>query len=494
MTKLDDILKEPISWQTAATDPDLRMFLNDLQANIMKGHGRHHTGNMFLSFAGMKPHDVAAIVRTLGQHCTSAYQQLRTNKRYPPHLDGGAVRCLFLSASGYTALAASQPQDSAFLQGMSNRPNLQDPPRSEWNPAGWHDGLPLPDAMFLIAHSDPKHVTAELESAEGWLNGTGVRILVIERGLQQTRTFKGGGEQGVEHFGYVDGRSQPLFLKEDIDHEPMRKWKAQFSPSQFIVADPNGRTALSAGSYFVFRKLEQKVRDFNAAETTLAKALFGPNPDQKQLDRAGAMVVGRFENGTPLVLSPEEKEEAPVNDFNFDEDQESAVCPFHAHIRKTNPRGDVKRALGKPDDVEDHPDRDPIMARRGITYGAERPKTADKSEFADDGQEPNADVGLLFMAYMASIVKQFEFTQQSWVNNVRFVGQLDAAKGRPPTGIDPVIGQDKTNDPATHVHTYLDGWTAGAKPVEFSFAGFVKMQGGEYFFAPSLSFLRSVGL
>ena len=32
------------------------------------------------------------------------------------------------------------------------------------------------------------------------------------------------------------------------------------------MPDPNGRNALSAGSYFVFRKLEQNVRGFNARD------------------------------------------------------------------------------------------------------------------------------------------------------------------------------------------------------------------------------------
>ncbi|MEO3473278.1 hypothetical protein AAFN86_15525 [Roseomonas sp. CAU 1739] len=464
MATLQTILGQPIRWQAAPGDADLALFLGDLQANILKGHGRHHTGNLFLSFAGMTPDDVAAVLRTLGQNCTSAYSQLRKNRRQPPYLDGGTVMCVFLSAGGYRALGplATLPPGEAFAADMPARQAiLSDPPRSAWQAAGWTEGLPAPDAMVLVADAREQQVTAALEAVEGWLNGTGVRVLVVERGRQQTRVFKhGAAAEGVEHFGYVDGRSQPLFLEEDLAKEPQAQWSARFNPSQFIVADPNGRTPLSAGSYFVFRKLEQNVRGFKKAEEDLAAALGLVGEDA---ERAGATIVGRFEDGTPIVLSEDATQDPPPNDFTFDADTNGAKCPFHAHIRKTNPRGDVKRQFGLPDASGD---RNPIMARRGITYGHRRRK-ADDTDFADpEGQEPTGDVGLLFMAYMASIEAQFEFTQQSWANNEDFV--------RPGTGVDPVIGQG-----------------AGAKPL--GFGGFVKMLGGAYFFAPSLSFLRSVG-
>lgn len=480
MTALTKILDHPIDWTTAATDATMRAFLDDLQANIVKGHGRHQTGHIFIGFGGMGADAVAAVVRTLGQHCTSAHRQLRTNRRYAPHLDAGVVRCLFLSGSGYAALGkhAKTPPGDAFRAGMeASGGKLADPPRPDWG-VGWRG--PKPDAMFLIADTDVDVVTAELEAAEGWLGDAGAHVLFVERGLQQTRSFRPGFPEGVEHFGYVDGRSQPLVLAEETA-EPHQHWKSLFPPSQFLVADPNGRSEVSAGSYFVFRKLEQDVRGFNAAETKLGHDLFGPAATSAQLDRAGAMVVGRFEDGTPLSLADHELKQPVANDFNFDADPAGAKCPFHSHIRKVNPRGDVKRTFHLSDD---HGDRDPIMIRRGITYGAKRPMSADDSEFADDGTEPQHHSGLLFMAYMASVEKQFEFVQQSWADNAGFV--------RPATGIDPVIGQ--SSDPADFKHSYLDGWTPGATAKVASFDKFVTTLGGEYFFAPSLSFLRGVGL
>ena len=491
MTDLGSVLASPIDWTAAATDAKLRTFLQDLQANILKGHGRFHTGHIFIGFAGMAPAAVATVLRALGQHCTSAYQQLRTNKKLPPFLDGGVVRCLFLSASGYRALGplAASPGGAAFEAGMGARTAiLADPDLAAWNPVGWR-GTP-PDCMVLVADADPNAVTRDLEATEAWLNGTGAQVLFVERGLQQKRRFRQGQPaEGVEHFGYVDGRSQPLVLIEQIAAEPHAHWTSAFPPSQFLVADPNGRSDMAAGSYFVFRKLEQDVRGFNAAEDALGEALFGAGANQDQLDRAGAMVVGRFEDGTPLVLSATGLAQAVPNDFTYAADPDGAKCPFHAHIRKANPRGDVRREEGL---ANDDADRGPIMIRRGITYGQQRPMSADGSEFADKGAEPQHSSGLLFMAYMASLEKQFEFVQQSWVDNPQFAGNLKPGGHRAVTGIDPVIGQSA--NAADRVHEYLDGWTPGATPKKLSFEQFVRMQGGEYFFAPSLSFLRGIGL
>ncbi|WP_211314179.1 Dyp-type peroxidase [Humitalea rosea] len=461
-------------------------FLDDLQANILKGHGRHFTANLFLGFDGMAPDAVASLLRALSGYVTSALQQLLTNRSSAgPKIDGGPVRCLFLSASGYRALGglAKMPDDTALQEGMRSRgASLGDAPETEWGEGPWRPGGRAPDAMLLLADSSFDRVTGDLEEIERWINGTGARVLGVDRGRAQFRTFApANGPEGVEHFGYVDGRSQPLFLVEDIKKEkpagPEPKWNFAFNPAQFIVPDPNGKGRHSAGSYFVYRKLGQNVRGFKARERELAEALSLTGDDA---ERAGAMAVGRFEDGTPVALSATETGAKPVNDFNYAVDPDGLRCPFHAHIRKTNPRGDIVRQFSAADSAE----RNPIMARRGIPFG-DHERLFDEAE----GAEPESDVGLIFMAYMASISDQFEFTQKSWANEPKFVRGFKP--GDQPAGIDPVIGQNA--DPATHEQTWLDGWIGGAAPSKFAFAHFVKLLGGEYFFAPSRSFLQNLG-
>jgi hypothetical protein len=136
------------------------------------------------------------------------------------------------------------------------------------------------------------------------------------------------------------------------------------------------------------------------------------------------------------------------------------------------------------------------ITRRGITYGQRLTK-----KFKDDrgkvfegldeekekrlGRTPTKDVGLLFMCFQASIADQFGFMQKQWANSSDFV--------RPETGIDPMIGQPVAvadyNWPAGYGEPRIDKPQSQTKP----FAGAVTMKGGEFFFAPSLSFLKGLG-
>ena len=84
---------------------------------------------------------------------------------------------------------------------------------------------------------------------------------------------------GLEHFGYIDGRSQPLMLLEDIEKESrdegIAQWDPTFPLTTALVPDPLVADAeeLAFGSFFVFRKLEQNVRGFKTLEQNLADAL-----------------------------------------------------------------------------------------------------------------------------------------------------------------------------------------------------------------------------
>jgi len=115
------------------------------------------------------------------------------------------------------------------------------------------------------------------------------------------------------------------------------------------------------------------------------------------------------------------------------------------------------------------------LLRRGIPYGH-------RSDGPNDGEldnKPSGGVGLLFMAYQSDLEKQFEFTQNAWVNNVNF--------RRPDTGIDPLIGQPAHGGN----QRYPKEWGVSlGEP--FDFSGFVTMRGGEYFFAPSVSYLKRI--
>lgn len=475
-TPLPELLKRPIVWKNEAIDPTVRRVLHSLQANIFKGHGREHTQNLFWSFENADMGELRSVVRRIGRRMPSALEQLESAERFKATgQSGGPVICFMLRPGGYEALGAANrmPQDSAFAAGLKARgAGLQDPPPTSWQKEFQGEI----DAFLLIAADSDTEAQDEASRWRKRLTDAGATLLHTEFGKAQKRKVAEKPE-GVEHFGYVDGRSQPLLLAEDVDREPRSFWDPAFPPSQFLVDDPGDEEETSLGSFFVFRKLEQNVQGFKEKEAALATDL-GLN-DGPFAERAGALLVGRFEDGSPVVLDPLPTDMPPVNDFDFRHDPDGSKCPFIAHIRKTNPRGESPFHLAQAGFATTvRQERGHIMARRGITYG-ERTFDEAANDFSD---RPTGGVGLLFMAYMASLENQFEFTQSTWANNPGFVtGGV---------GVDPVIGQEAPGDPVAQI-LVSDGWGSG-NAASFDFGRFVTMMGGEYFFAPSRQFLKSV--
>ncbi len=428
--------------------------LNELQANILKGHGRRSTRNLFLTVRTGKASVARTGMKALAPLVTTAKQQLDATAAFKASgKPGEQVILALISRAGYKAMgtaAAKVPGDAAFGAGMAKRKAiLSDPPKANWDPdfpAAAHAMILIADASEALCRAAEAQVLAKL--------GAGWKVTHVESGQA---IFDGAGN-GLEHFGYVDGRSQPLMLTDETNNEAMTSWNAGFGPDIVLVGDPAGTMGSdSMGSYLVFRKLEQDVAGFKAAEASLADAQQRAAADAgiafPDRELAGAMMVGRFEDGSPTLLHAAPSGNRPENNFNYASDPAGRKCPLHAHIRKTNPRDGSERSV--------------IMARRGITYGG--------------GEGSGAPVGLLFMSYNRNIAGQFEFIQQSWANNMNFQ--------QPATGLDPIIGQGsgrRAPYPACPIASGDPGNHTG------DFQQFVTMRGGEYFFAPSISGLKNL--
>ncbi len=468
-------LNAPLKW-TAANAQELAM-LDDLQGNILKGHGRRSTLNMFIRF-GADQAKARAFVRAVGALTVSAHQQLKDVETFKATgVSAGTFVTLLLTKKGYEALGAIAKipvasDNGAFAANMAGRPGLADPPVAQWDPKYQGEIHAL---VIIGAEPDGK---TKFTSAKADTMGTKIlnllgaagTVLHTEPGRAIFKTQESKEIEGIEHFGYVDGRSQPLLLTESIQDEAdgndgISVWDPTFPLKSVLVADPGSTGGQSFGSFFVFRKLEQNVKAFKAEE-----ALLGSSAKLNNGELAGATIVGRFEDGTPVVLQREDHADTPVmNNFDYAGDPNGVRCPFHAHIRKSNPRGDSVRA-GFATLAEE---RSHIMARRGITYGV-------RNKVIDPTDEPTDKVGLLFMAYQSNIANQFEFTQSTWVNNAGFV-----AGG---TGIDPIIGQPGK---AHLKHNKVWGDPSKGK-LASDFGGHVTMKGGGYFFAPARSTLLSM--
>lgn len=453
------------------TLPRYERFLENLQANILKAHGREETDYILLRFES-DPDDAKAWIREFSRrNVTSAKQQLdETDRLHRTKAVGGLVASLYLTARGYDVLGPEVGRfadpGSSFRSGMKHRAfallaRNRDPRPSEWEApyrGEVHAMVALADDAAEVVEAKTQEVLEEVADV--------AEVLTIESGTV-LRNAKG---ESIEHFGYVDGRSQPLFLKVDLDFEKdgdgIDAWDPSAPLNLILVQDPFTGEVDSFGSFLVFRKLRQDVAGFNTAVEELAARLAADQP------LAGAMVVGRFKDGTPVTHQKGDGGGA-FNNFAYGADQVGNRCPFHAHIRKANQRGSNRL-------LREEEERRRRIVRRGIPYGIRGPPG---SEGRGGGE-----VGLLFTSFQSSISRQFEFIQRSWVDNPNFPEFLLIPGLN--TGDDPLIGQHPRG-----TQKWPRTWGQGGRILgrrRFNFGDFVTLRGGEYFFAPSLSFLKNL--
>lgn len=436
------------------------------QANILKSHGRAHVLLLLLQFT-----DAARAAQVLAElELTSAWEQWQQTQRSKNNNE--TVLNCYLTYKGYAALQLEQlvpANQKAFRVGMAGRstsgkPILHDQPE-RWETAYQQEI----HAMIAIANRSEEQVGLKVNELLARF-GDAIHVVAQQDGRKQTNEHG----QAIEHFGYADGLSQPLFWDKDFDKLTTAHWNPEATLDLVLVPDFGIEQSDCFGSYLVYRKLEQNVKAFKTAEKALAKDLHFTG---EAAEIAGALAVGRFENGLPVVkigAVPSFEDASSDNDFTYAPDPEGKRCPFHAHIRKTNPRGDNQRMFG----IDEAAEKSHRIVRRGITYGEQDFSNEELDKFPEDG------VGLLFLCFQSSIENQFEFIQQHWANNNDFP--------QPFTGIDPIIGQGENrkfdnNKAIEQKWPKAEGGTASN-----DMADFVTVKGGEYFFAPSLPFFQNL--
>jgi deferrochelatase/peroxidase EfeB len=378
-----------------------------------------------------------------------------------------------------------------------------------------------------------------------------------------------------EHFGFLDGLSQPA-----IESSPRaRRFRKRgdlddiVRPGEFILGYVNERGQLPVspslamvpgtrlpvitnadrsvsgypkgtefprldfgrnGTFLVYRQLEQNVMAFDRL-IKRAEAALGDGRAPRLNDEApfrrllAAKIIGRWDDGTSLALSPNKPTEdgqkaandagdgglgasrkvAPaegdiakeaaksgdvgklgyggvtdevlaqggyfktVNNFGYaEEDSYGLRCPIGSHVRRANPR----------DTLEDDPqlsirrNNRHRLLRRGRLYGRQThwhawdPDTVERTE-------DNIERGLHFVAINASIESQFEFVQQTWMNTPFFGGLTDE--------LDPLMGVPEHGKPRqlTIQGAPINRRISWEEPL-------VTVRGGAYFFLPSRAALE----
>lgn len=292
-----------------------------------------------------------------------------------------------------------------------------------------------------------------------------------------------------EHFGFVDGISQARIegqAPRGDGHDAIKAGElilgyenefGQVPGSPSVAAEPAARKhlALAAGSeradlgrngtFMVVRQLEQDVAAFWRSMAEHSKTPEG-QVDHDQAVWLASKCVGRWPSGAPLVRSPEHDDPQWSNDNNFDyrDDREGFKCPIGAHIRKANPRDSLEP--GRAESLK--ATRRRRILRRGRAYGEPLARFESEPE--------RKERGLFFICLNTNIRRQFEFIQQSWLNNEKF--------GRLYEDQDPIVGDQTPGVGAT--------FTIPVRPLRRRLVGlerFVHVRGGEYFFLPSRSAL-----
>jgi Dyp-type peroxidase family len=456
---------------------DADAFLQGIQGNIIKGHGRVRTAHILLMMIGDPAAVRSWVADFAAQQVTTAYRARQGTIAWKAEGGPGEPFAMFLLAPdgyrylGFTDDQLPQPDDRfnaevgrrEFRRGMKGAsPEAasgigDDPPYGQWE-APYRSAI---HAMVLLADDDEHRLDGTVADVCASLSGV-FEELTIERGKALTRRFARG-EKTIEHFGFQDGISQPIMVQQDLDAELAGRGATQWNPGaplSLALVRESGATG-GYGSFMVFRKLEQNVKAFWEAIDELHTQLVKEQPTLSR-DAVGALAVGRWPDGLPTLPAPPIHADAEHNDFHFDSDPDGRRCPFQAHIRKTNPRGDIPRLRSaRLAEFE----RSRRIVRRGITYG-DRPDLADGSTL----ERPSAGVGLLFMCFQANL-DQFVIQQDGSDTN-------DFVQNG--VGVDAVIG----HNPAPQAQTWPSTGTT-----TFTMANFVTMLGGEYFFAPSVAFM-----
>ncbi|KAL2049284.1 hypothetical protein ABVK25_010462 [Lepraria finkii] len=382
--------------------------------------------------------------------------------------------------------------DTAFDTGMlAGAKDLGDigtsPPNGpfdpDWIPAFKQDI----DGLILITGDSYATVAEKLAEIEKILL-VQARNPIIHEVIRLVGDVRSGKVKGHEHFGFQDGISNPAVADVDANPNPGQ----QVIPQGIILLGrPGDAPTLGTppvpvtrppwaldGSFLSFRYLFQLVPEFNTFLKNNPIPITGLTREQGS-ELLGARLVGRWKSGAPVDLAPLHDDPAlgqdPLRNNNFhytfpDDQQTQTRCPFAAHLRKTNPRGDLDQ-FG-PNALPPH-----RIIRSGIAFGPEVSAVEAASE------KTHLPRGLLFIAYQSNIEKGFQFIQQSWSNTIKFPPNKPANQI---PGFDPIIGQTNDGGVRTLSGTNPNNQTANLNLLK----QWVVPKGGEYFFSPSIPALK----
>jgi Dyp-type peroxidase family len=364
---------------------------------------------------------------------------------------------------GLRALGVDEPSlatfPEEFRQGMATRAQILGD-TGENGPDKWVGGLAHADLhaiaiLFARNAAERERVTREHQA---FLAGTPAVEVLSSLDLDGLPPF----DYAHEHFGYRDRLSEPQIEGSGV--QPTPGSGAPVKAGEFILGHvdesgelvplPKPEVLSRNGTFMAYRRLQEHVGAFR----NFLRQHGGPTAEGQEL--IAAKLMGRWRSGAPLVLASEKDDPAlgadyqRNNDFNYAQmDPQGYAVPLGAHIRRMNPRDTTVNIQRRR------------MIRRGATYGPPLPEGT---------PEDGIDRGIAAFILCASLVRQFEFAQNVWINDPNF-HELGNEH-------DPIIGiQDGTFD-----------ITIPKRPIRRKITGlpaFTTVKGGAYFFLPGIKAL-----
>jgi Dyp-type peroxidase family len=454
--------------------------LANIQGNVIAGFNKDYQTLVYYRIDDARA--FRAAVGELGRWVATADEVLAFNRLFKRIGDrrgqSGTVKATWInvafSFAGLRKLRedAEHFSDPLFRSGLIDRAVAPRDAGAPENWKVWDGGDSAADVLIIVAADERHDVECEVRRVRNLVEAHGATCVGQDEGRARCDDLV-----GHEHFGFLDGISQPGLrgrASEDptdlitprqnrgnpTEGKPGQEliWPGEFVfgyPAQVGSRDgvePGGDASLDGagsprvpawardGSYLVFRRLRQDVFRFHSFLRDEGVRL------RTSAEAVGARIVGRWPSGAPIMRAVADDDrhladnECANNHFWFRSDTEPVppgredqclpdmfrramadphgrVCPLNAHIRKAYPRDDL--------DVRNR--RMHRMLRRGVPFGD--PSASTPSEPRDDGEER----GLLFLAYMTSIERQFEFVTNQWIENADFPAEqvgTDALLGR----------------------------------------------------------------
>jgi len=459
----------------------------DVQGTILRGYRVNLARHFILQIT-----DAAAAKRFIGSMVDGSpgVPQITTAARWsakPDYFLNIGFTCVGLGKLGLTSqeLATFDPSFQLGATNATTAAKVFDVGESA--PGNWIGGLSDGNAVHLVLSLWVTQDPAVLEDKSSVLRrlfGTGMKELSSHdaRALNDNRV----------HFGYRDSIAQPTIAGAPPRKRPIPDDQPVVATGEFLLGYPGGYGQLNPptqptalcknGSYSAFRILEQDVQGFEAFLTTYAKQA-GIDPEM-----LAAKVCGRWRNGNPLELMPNQEGAAlplsQLNDFTYvssDQSQDDTLglkCPIGSHIRRNNPRNEAVLGAGNLSSTHHR------ITRRAMPYGpAYDPKVPD-----------NTPRGLIGHFINGSIANQFEFLMAQWDNTSSFVMSAPGTNCSGGNANSNISGEDiflGVNDPSSSSFTIST--CSNGKATSTTIQGFGRLittRGGAYCFLPSITGLQ----